>query len=116
MGMRACRLTVDWLRYEVDRFGAVRHVDEFGAYVDSPITGTTAGTPLMTEQAAPILAEVKRRDRKSTRLNSSHLGISYAVFCLKKKIRTVTNRARAAARYFQAAQRIHLWERIRGVN
>src|ERR1039458_3813811 len=29
--------------------------------------------------------ELKYRDRKSTRLNSSHLGISYAVFCLKKK-------------------------------
>src|SRR5262245_64932056 len=28
---------------------------------------------------------VPRQDRKSTRLNSSHLGISYAVFCLKKK-------------------------------
>src|SRR5471030_3420218 len=28
------------------------------------------------------------RDRKSTRLNSSHLGISYAVFCLKKKKQT----------------------------
>src|SRR5438045_7624705 len=28
---------------------------------------------------------VVRRDRKSTRPNSSHLGISYAVFCLKKK-------------------------------
>src|SRR2546426_5927903 len=28
---------------------------------------------------------VPRRDRKSTRLNSSHLVISYAVFCLKKK-------------------------------
>src|SRR5690349_21968808 len=27
-----------------------------------------------------------RRDRKSTRLNSSHVEISYAVFCLKKKI------------------------------
>src|ERR1035441_7918360 len=27
----------------------------------------------------------RRADRKSTRLNSSHLGISYAVFCLKKK-------------------------------
>src|SRR5262245_63651585 len=26
-----------------------------------------------------------KKDRKSTRLNSSHLGISYAVFCLKKK-------------------------------
>src|SRR5437899_6254727 len=29
--------------------------------------------------------EQKLSDRKSTRLNSSHLGISYAVFCLKKK-------------------------------
>src|SRR5699024_12667994 len=27
----------------------------------------------------------RRRDRKSTRLNSSHVSISYAVFCLKKK-------------------------------
>src|SRR2546426_6397619 len=31
---------------------------------------------------------VIERDRKSTRLNSSHLVISYAVFCLKKKNRT----------------------------
>src|SRR5262245_63871210 len=30
-------------------------------------------------------------DRKSTRLNSSHLGISYAVFCLKKKKKTNTS-------------------------
>src|SRR5882724_621650 len=29
--------------------------------------------------------DIFRLDRKSTRLNSSHLGISYAVFCLKKK-------------------------------
>src|SRR5205807_8172208 len=33
----------------------------------------------------PIAAAARRRDRKSTRLNSSHLVISYAVFCLKKK-------------------------------
>src|SRR5690606_42059308 len=33
------------------------------------------------------------RDRKSTRLNSSHVKISYAVFCLKKKKRTPTNGA-----------------------
>src|SRR3989454_3445630 len=32
-------------------------------------------------------------DRKSTRLNSSHLVISYAVFCLKKKKNTTVNRA-----------------------
>src|SRR3712207_8052397 len=31
------------------------------------------------------------RDRKSTRLNSSHANISYAVFCLKKKKTTMNN-------------------------
>src|ERR1035438_10563384 len=40
-------------------------------------------------QLSPMLADPARPtepaiDRKSTRLNSSHLGISYAVFCLKK--------------------------------
>src|SRR3712207_7591502 len=34
-------------------------------------------------QTAPQMA--RHRDRKSTRLNSSHANISYAVFCLKKK-------------------------------
>src|SRR5262245_64479358 len=32
------------------------------------------------------------KDRKSTRLNSSHLGISYAVFCLKKKKKKKRNK------------------------
>src|SRR5437773_1983424 len=32
-----------------------------------------------------VLAAAKQKDRKSTRLNSSHITISYAVFCLKKK-------------------------------
>src|SRR5262245_65387115 len=36
-----------------------------------------------------------RQDRKSTRLNSSHLGISYAVFCLKKK--NITNKENKTA-------------------
>src|SRR5437899_5011871 len=49
------------------------------------------GQPRIVHQAylgtAEKLAELVQRvlDRKSTRLNSSHLGISYAVFCLKKK-------------------------------
>src|SRR5690606_41879933 len=39
-----------------------------------------------TIQVIPhITDEIKRKDRKSTRLNSSHVKISYAVFCLKKK-------------------------------
>src|SRR3712207_9024041 len=38
------------------------------------------------EPSARLLAAVRgRADRKSTRLNSSHANISYAVFCLKKK-------------------------------
>src|SRR5437868_13114184 len=35
--------------------------------------------------AAPVAGAGAARDRKSTRLNSSHVSISYAVFCLKKK-------------------------------
>src|SRR5438045_7167569 len=38
----------------------------------------------LTWTTKPLRAE-RVVDRKSTRLNSSHLGISYAVFCLKKK-------------------------------
>src|SRR5207249_9581171 len=34
---------------------------------------------------SPPTASAVQRDRKSTRLNSSHVSISYAVFCLKKK-------------------------------
>src|SRR5699024_11681372 len=34
----------------------------------------------------------KKQDRKSTRLNSSHVSISYAVFCLKKKKKTKHSR------------------------
>src|SRR3712207_7632807 len=42
--------------------------------------GSDHGPPLKAEAA-----RVRRGDRKSTRLNSSHANISYAVFCLKKK-------------------------------
>src|SRR2546422_5245515 len=44
-----------------------------------------AASPPASAGAAP------RRDRKSTRLNSSHGYISYAVFCLKKKKNLVTD-------------------------
>src|SRR5256885_7072820 len=51
--------------------------------------GCTWGTSICRTRAArpPALRDCPiSRDRKSTRLNSSHLVISYAVFCLKKKI------------------------------
>src|SRR5437899_7040587 len=40
---------------------------------------------LIPKMLVSLLLVNGNRDRKSTRLNSSHLGISYAVFCLKKK-------------------------------
>src|SRR5256885_4243487 len=43
------------------------------------------------------------RDRKSTRLNSSHLVISYAVFCLKKKKIKILNRAAYRPRLIKGA-------------
>src|SRR5688500_15691266 len=51
---------------------------------------TSIGADVFSESAPAavnLIADVARnpRDRKSTRLNSSHLVISYAVFCLKKK-------------------------------
>src|SRR5258708_29481596 len=42
------------------------------------------------DDARPVTAIVRGGDRKSTRLNSSHQIISYAVFCLKKKKETGT--------------------------
>src|SRR5690348_18177449 len=46
------------------------------------------------DEREPLEGAVRRRqrdleDRKSTRLNSSHPSISYAVFCLKKKNKTI---------------------------
>src|SRR5947209_15707687 len=45
----------------------------------SPKPGETRFVPVDDDEAWAV------RDRKSTRLNSSHANISYAVFCLKKK-------------------------------
>src|SRR5690606_36154756 len=48
----------------------------------------TASTICMAAHSPdrPLFAVVGEADRKSTRLNSSHVKISYAVFCLKKKM------------------------------
>src|SRR5690606_41757134 len=47
---------------------------------------------------------VERRDRKSTRLNSSHVKTSYAVFCLKKRKRLPAATPHARARQKQRVQ------------
>src|SRR5260221_6399396 len=51
----------------------------------SPRYGRRRGGPTDQPMSAAPSVERAVRDRKSTRLNSSHTVISYAVFCLKKK-------------------------------
>src|SRR5437588_8065895 len=52
-----------------------------------------------------VLSAIGARDRKSTRLNSSHTVISYAVFCLKKKKKKYTKK--------QMNKNVHSTERRR---
>src|SRR3712207_6916765 len=47
-----------------------------------------ARSPCCSQASASHIAGGAGQDRKSTRLNSSHANISYAVFCLKKKKNT----------------------------
>src|SRR6266446_5138627 len=59
-----------------------------GQPVTDPHTGQVLKDPAFpgkVQAALEELGRVRELDRKSTRLNSSHLVISYAVFCLKKK-------------------------------
>src|SRR5688500_19229701 len=57
---------------------------------DSPRTVQGFDLISANEDTLALPVAMKTVDRKSTRLNSSHLVISYAVFCLKKKARCST--------------------------
>src|SRR5699024_11852627 len=65
------------------RLGSANTVRSRSATCVIPLWGRTIGSALLPRRNS--------RDRKSTRLNSSHVSISYAVFCLKKKIDQLTN-------------------------
>src|SRR5438477_677914 len=67
-----------------------RHADELekaaariGAYALAADIGDKHAVHAIAGAAAALVGPIE--DRKSTRLNSSHMSISYAVFCLKKK-------------------------------
>src|SRR2546421_3819647 len=65
-----------------------------GAAADRPAQGCVAGGVVARREDDRLHEHHDRgkRDRKSTRLNSSHDQISYAVFCLKKKKRKQASR------------------------
>src|SRR2546430_14302632 len=54
--------------------------------ISSSATSTSTRAGSMRPRAPTARRSCSSQDRKSTRLNSSHSQISYAVFCLKKKI------------------------------
>src|SRR3712207_8310325 len=61
------------------------------------VLGSATLETMTTAQNRAVLADAEERalraaDRKSTRLNSSHANISYAVFCLKKKNQLVKSK------------------------
>src|SRR5690625_6060761 len=79
--------------YEFGQIAAANSLSDVYAMGGKPRTVLNiVGFPIQT-LGPDILAEILRgSDRKSTRLNSSHVAISYAVFCLKKKIINKSNR------------------------
>src|SRR5690625_5491037 len=58
----------------------------------------SGGAPAAVNRAAAKLHSQDDPDRKSTRLNSSHVAISYAVFCLKKKKQNESRKTRLTER------------------
>src|SRR5437899_12344709 len=68
-------LPISWERMALTKARFVAGNRVLGAIIERLISEFVYERPFGKEQV----------DRKSTRLNSSHLGISYAVFCLKKK-------------------------------
>src|SRR5699024_11665540 len=68
------------------------HTDRRPSGTDSTVVVVIVGPVVMSFRSPRSSARVRKSpDRKSTRLNSSHVSIAYAVFCLKKK--NQTNRA-----------------------
>src|SRR3989475_6383553 len=82
-GLIACSQTYDSVTQAIGPLGGLIAVGPHYLFVDSlALTSTVSIT---------AVAPAGTVDRKSTRLNSSHSQISYAVFCLKKKITKTTN-------------------------
>src|SRR5438270_6545361 len=80
-------LMLDMLSFSVSLFFflMIRRPPRSTLFPYTTLFRSRGGTQQCAEPRHPRAAEEHRRDRKSTRLNSSHSQISYAVFCLKKK-------------------------------
>src|SRR5690625_6257708 len=66
-------------------FPPLRHLRSFPTRRSSDLRCVLSLSEAIPPSAAPVEALDGQRDRKSTRLNSSHVANSYAGFCVKKK-------------------------------
>src|SRR5437762_11360252 len=76
----------------------VGHLGRHHARILSSLQGAELVAVVDTNRPRAEEIAAAQRDRKSTRLNSSHRCISYAVFCLKKKNNTTPNQNRNTTR------------------
>src|SRR5437763_8784638 len=72
------------LKWKIDQYESWYHITTFGGYHAPHMHSNTSWGWIYYFDDIDT-QEYGGRDRKSTRLNSSHRCISYAVFCLKKK-------------------------------
>src|SRR5690625_6357124 len=69
----------------IERMQSITRVPQTADFVRGVINLRGVVTPIIDLRVRFGMQPAEDRDRKSTRLNSSHVATSYAVFCLKKK-------------------------------
>src|SRR5690348_17764057 len=77
--------------YVTPSINIVTKPDANSIYQKTEVFGPNVAIYMVEEISEAIKIINQSRDRKSTRLNSSHPSISYAVFCLKKKKKNIKN-------------------------
>src|SRR5690554_7486128 len=89
---QAQHILKDVFGYDAFRGNQAAIIEQVAGGGDALVLMPTGGGKSLCYQVPALLREGV--DRKSTRLNSSHVRISYAVFCLKKKKNNVTQTTR----------------------
>src|SRR6266403_5457612 len=94
-------------RYFFFFFLMIRRPPRYTLFPYTTLFRSPAGTPAAPRGLDRAGRPAAPGDRKSTRLNSSHVESSYAVFCLKKKKNNTSVSVRTNKKYYNSCLRIH---------
>src|SRR5690606_1656567 len=99
----------------VARYSYQRYVDMRNQYIDTirSLAAALEAKDPRTYGHADRVSQLSMADRKSTRLNSSHVKISYAVFCLKKKVTRPKSATSRWSRHASPTLRQRIGESVR---